>query len=129
MCSHRNPPSLNPTAAAQRSAGSKQKQAALQLVYCQNDMLAKGLTDMFAYEIKVCMFSNASIFYGTGATQRKLFPESCEELNIVRISVTAKLWGLPQNIRTNSSECSSEYTAASMFSQQQQAGIAAALQP
>lgn len=36
---------------------------------------------MFAYEIKVCMFRNASIFSGTGATQRKLFPESCAELN------------------------------------------------
>lgn len=70
-------------------------------------MLAKGFTDMFAYEIKVCMFRNASIFSGTGATQRKLFPESCAKLNnIVRISVTTKLCCLPQNIRTNS-----EYTA------------------
>lgn len=93
-------------------------------------MLAKGFTDRFAYEIKVCMFRNASIFSGTGATQRKLFPESCAELNnIVRISVTTKLCCLPQNIRTNSSESSSEYTAASMYSQQQQAGIAAAPWP
>lgn len=56
-------PIIHPSiSAAQHYSGNKQKHIILQLVYCQNDTLAEGFADMFAYEIKVCMFRNANVF-------------------------------------------------------------------
>lgn len=71
-------------------------------------MLA-GFTDLlFAYEIKVCMFRNATASSAQEPhTQRKLLPESCAELrNVVKVSVTIQVCCfLQKNIKTDS-----EYT-------------------
>lgn len=52
-------PSISITA-AQHCDGNKQEHIILQLLHCQSDTLAEGFTDLFAYEMKVCMFRNAN---------------------------------------------------------------------
>lgn len=80
---------------------------------------------MFAYEIKVCMFRNATVFsvqelHTTGkAAPRKL----CRLRNVVRVSVTIQVCCLsPKKIRNYG-----EYTAARTYRPPRPAGRAAAL--
>lgn len=75
MCSSISPHHSSITiTAAQHYTANTQKHIILQLVYCQNDTLAEGFTDMFAYKMKVCMLGNANISVQELHTTEKATP-------------------------------------------------------